>query len=109
MLGRKKFVSFDVFSEVEHVELERELAFSATFFFWAKACCEGKRDKSMHEAWNKQVFEARSWNDFRCLAGAVCCKVRDVDIQWQVWDVLSVDGKCIDCRIMVPSVDKTHP
>ena len=59
MLGKKKTASVDIFSEVENVELEHELAFSATFFF-IEPRREGKWNKDMHQAWKRQVFEAAS-------------------------------------------------
>ena len=39
--ARRKNVFLDIFSEVEKVELEHEMAFSATIF-WAGSCWEGK-------------------------------------------------------------------
>ena len=45
ILGRQRHASVDMFSELEHVELEDEVAYPATF------------DK----AWNRQVFG--SWSN----------------------------------------------
>ena len=62
----------------------------------------------MHEPWKRQLFEAGSWIEGRALAGAVCFELRDANIQWPAWDVLSVDGVIIDCRSTAPSDVNTH-
>ena len=38
----------------------------------------------------------------------VCCELRDADILWPALDVLSVDGKLSDCRIIAPSDVEGH-
>ena len=49
------------------------------------------------------MFEAVSWKRIRGLAGAVCCELRDVEIQWPAFDVLSVEGVLLDRRAMARS------
>ena len=93
MLVKKKKMLPWFFWEVENVELEHVLAFLATFY------SEAKWNKVMHEAWKRQVFEAGSWNHLRGRAGAVRRELRDAYTCWPSSDVLSVDGKLIDCRI----------
>ena len=56
-----------------NVELEHELAFSATPY-WPRSRWEGDWDDDMYEAWKRQLFEAGSWNKVRGPAGAVYCR-----------------------------------
>ena len=51
-VGTEENCFLDVFSEVENVELEHELVFSATFFC-VKPRRECKWNKDMHEAWKR--------------------------------------------------------
>ena len=37
-------------------------------------------------AWKCQNFDASSWKKVRGPAGAVRCELRDVGMQWPVWD-----------------------
>ena len=46
----------------------------------------------MRDAWRRQIFEAVSWKKIRGLAGAVCCELRDVEIQWPALDVSPIEG-----------------
>ena len=57
----------------------------------------------MRDAWRRQIFEAVSWKRIRGPARAVCCELRDVDIQLLALDVLSIEGVLLDRRAMAPS------
>ena len=80
MLGKKKAASLDVFSKVEKVELEHELAHSA-FFCHFELCREGTWVEDGRDAWRR-----KSWNKVRGFVGAVCCESRDEDTRWPAWD-----------------------
>ena len=91
-LGKKNIASLNFFAEVENVEL----------------CKVALGRKDVHEARRRQMFEAGSSKEVRRLPGAVCCEMRDADIPWPALDVLSVDGKSSDCRIIAPSDVEEH-
>ena len=57
----------------------------------------------MRDAWRRQIFEAVSWKKIRGLAGAVCCELRDVEIQLPALGVLSIEGVLLDRRAIAPS------
>ena len=80
MLGKKKAASLDVFSKVENVELEHELAHSA-IFCRVELCREGTWVEDGRDAWRR-----KSWNEVRGPVGAVCCKPKDADTSWPAWD-----------------------
>ena len=57
----------------------------------------------MHGAWTKHIFDARSWNEVRVLAGAVRFKLRDAGMQWPAWDSFVAGDTLPDCGMIAPS------
>ena len=71
MLGKKKAASLDVFSKVENVELEHELAHSF-IFCRVELCREGTWVEDGRDAWRRKSFSD--------------LLPRDADTQWPAWD-----------------------
>ena len=95
------------FWKLKTMNIEHELSFSA-IFFWLKSCWEGKWSNDKHQAWERRISEAGSWNKVHGPAGAACRALIDADIQLSVWDVLLVDGRMLDCRMIAPSGVEEH-
>ena len=75
MLGKKKPPFLDTSLEMEHMELEHELAFAATCS-WARSCWGGIWIDDMYAACKKQICNASSWNKVRGLLELSAAKLR---------------------------------
>ena len=54
------------------------------------------------------IYEARSLNKIRGPAGALCCELRDADVQRPQWETLLVHGVALDCKATAPRDVKTY-
>ena len=101
----KKTAFLNIFSEVENMKLEHDLAFAT--FCGSKSCWEG-RHKDMVEAWKEQLCEATASNEVRGPEKAGCCELRDASIQWSAWDTFKINNEEINCQTIAPSDAEKH-
>ena len=80
MFGKRRQESSDIFTEVENMEQEYELAFAVTGYR-DRSRREGKWANEMYKAWKWQIFDVRSWTDVQEPAAAVPCEFRDAGIK----------------------------
>ena len=104
MLGKNEQASLDNFLEVENMELECELAFSACYS--ATSCSEGRWNDDMSKAWRKQMISEVSCNKVRGQAGAVCCERRDGGMQGLGWDTLGARESMLVCSVIAQRYQK---
>ena len=100
MPGKNEQDSLDMFLEVENMELDCELAFSACYS--ATSCWEGR--------WNDVQGSEKA--DFQRLflqqgCGVVCCERRDGGMQWLGWDTLGARESSLVCTVLAQRRSKS--